>query len=183
MTLRTASGSPSSSPTLNLVSFYSHSFFSQVWLRASWCLCLFKSFTRKNGPSLLSCALECSGFGSALHVFLGWLVGFLQVLMPIWLTGGAGPRDLTLAHRAKNTASLCRDDCAVLSHFVSACTLFVWLERFKLKTLKINCCNLWHLPGKIYLRCWFSVCDDVEYSPHFTIKTNILRFFYAEFIW
>ncbi len=101
-------------PTLNLVSFYSHSFFSQVWLRASWCLCLFKSFTRKNGPSL-PCALECSGFGSALHVFLGWLVGFLQVLMPIWLTGGAGPRDLTLAHRAKNTASLCRDDCAVLS--------------------------------------------------------------------
>ncbi len=116
VTLRTASGSPSSSPTLNLVSFYSHSFFSQVWLRASWCLCLFKSFTRKNGSSLLSCALECSGFGSALHVFLGWLVGFLQVLMPIWLTGGAGPRDLTLAHRAKNTASLCRDDCAVLSH-------------------------------------------------------------------
>lgn len=84
--------------------FYSHSSFSQVWLRASWCLCLFKSFSRKNGSSLLSCALECCGFGSALHVFLGWLVGFLQVLMPIWLTGGAGPRDLTLAHRAKNTA-------------------------------------------------------------------------------
>ncbi len=138
VTLRTASGSPSSSPTLNLVSFYSHSFFLRSDLELLDA-CVYSSPSQgKMAP--LFCPVPWSALVLAvpLHVFLGWLVGFLQVLMPIWLTGGAGPRDLTLAHRAKSTASLCRDDCAVLSHFVSACTLFVWLERFKLKTLKLS---------------------------------------------